>query len=151
MGITSVELRSRPKYRVLGTVGLPLDSVTYQIDNDELLIKGTSTCSKIIYKDGKEELVNKDDWYHTGDSFKKDKHGYYYALGRNDDVYVGENGEKINPDEIENKVFLTSVVRYSFTTYNGKLSLILQLSKQNYAIRAKSIINEVKTCFESLN
>ena len=150
MGITSVELRSRPKYRVLGTVGMPLDSVTYQIDNDELLIKGTSVCSKIIYKDGKEQLVNKDEWYHTGDGFKKDKKGYYYALGRNDDVYVGENGEKVNPDEIERNVLLTSVIRYCFTTYNNQLVLILQLSKQNYTMKAKSIINEVKGALQIL-
>ena len=149
MGITSVELRSRPKYRVLGTVGMPLDSITYSIDNDELLIKGTSICSKIIFKDGKEEIVNKDEWYHTGDSFRKDGK-YYYALGRNDDVYVGANGEKINPDEIENIVLLTNVVRYCFTTYNEQLSLILQLSKQNYTVKAKSIINEVKGCLETL-
>ena len=149
MGITSVELRSRPKYRVLGTVGMPLDSVTYSIDNGELLIKGTSTCSKIIYKDGKEEIVNKDEWYHTGDSFKK-VGKYYYALGRNDDVYVGANGEKINPDEIEKNVLLTNVVRYCFTTYEGQLSLILQLSRQNYTVKAKAITNEVKVCLEML-
>ena len=150
MGITSVELRSRPKYRIKGTVGMPLDSVTYGIENDELLIKGTSTCSKIIYKDGKEQLINKDEWYHTGDSFKKDKKGYYYALGRNDDVYVGANGEKVNPDEIERNVLLTSVIRYCFTTYNNQLVLILQLSKQNYTVKAKSIINEVKGALQIL-
>ena len=144
MGITSVELRSKPKYRVLGTIGLPLDSVSYLIDNDELLIKGTSICSKIIYKDGKEEIINKDSWYHTGDVFRKDKHGYYYAIGRNDDVYIGESGEKIHPDEIEKHVLLTSVVRYCFTTYLGQLSLILQLSKHNYTVKAESINKEVK-------
>lgn len=149
MGITSVELRSRPKYRVLGTVGMPLDSVTYGIDNDELLIKGTSICSKIIYKDGTVQLVNKDEWYHTGDSFRKSGK-YYYALGRNDDVYVGANGEKINPDEIENKVLLTNVVRYCFTTYQGQLSLIVQLSKQNYTVKAKAILNEVRNCLDTL-
>lgn len=150
MGITSVELRSRPKYRVMGTVGMPLDSVTYKIENDELLIKGSSICSKIIYKDGKEEIVNKDEWYHTGDMFRATKDGYYYALGRNDDVYVGANGEKINPDEIEKYVFLTSVVRYCFTAYKGQLSLILQLSKQNYTMRANAIVNEVKSCLDLL-
>ena len=149
MGITSVELRSRPKYRIKGTVGMPLDSVTYQIDNDELLIKGTSTCSKIIYKDGKEQIISKDEWYHTGDNFKKVKK-YYYALGRNDDVYVGMNGEKINPDEIEKNVLLTNVVRYCVTTYNKQLSLILQLSKQNYSVKAKAIINEVKGALQLL-
>ena len=150
MGITSVELRSRPKHRIKGAVGMPLDSVTYAIENGELLIKGTSTCSKIIYKDGKEQLINKDEWYHTGDGFKKDKKGYYYALGRNDDVYVGENGEKVNPDEIERNVLLTSVIRYCFAAYNNQLVLILQLSKQNYTMKAKSIINEVKGALQIL-
>ena len=150
MGITSVELRSRPKYRVLGTVGLPLDSVQYSIQDDELLIKGTSTCSKLIYKDGTEQLINKDEWYHTEDNFRKDKHGYYYAIGRKDDVYIGQNGEKIHPDEIEKHVLLTTVIRYCFTTYHGELSLILQLSKQNYAVKAESINNEVKKCLQLL-
>ena len=150
MGITSVELRSRPKYRVMGTVGMPLDSVTYKIENDELLIKGSSICSKIIYKDGREEIVNKDEWYHTGDMFRATKDGYYYALGRNDDIYVGANGEKINPDEIEEKVLLTNVVRYCFTAYQGQLSLIIQLSKQNYTVKAKAILNEVKGCLDTL-
>ena len=150
MGITSVELRERPKYRVLGTVGKPLDSVTYQIKDNELLIKGTSICSKIIYKDGHEQIINKDEWYHTEDSFSVDKHGYYYALGRNDDVYAGSNGEKIHPDELEKYVLLTSVIRYCFTTYQNELALIIQLSKQNHLIKANSIINEVKSCLATL-
>ena len=150
MGITSVELRHNVKYRLLGTVGKPLDSINYQIEDDELLIKGTSTCSKIIYKDGKEELINKNDWYHTGDYFKADKNGYYYITGRKDDVYVGNNGEKINPDEIEEHVLLTTVLRYCFTTYRNELCLIIQVSKQNYQLKAKSIINEVKSCLSLL-
>ena len=94
MGITSVELRNKPKYRVLGTVGMPLESIQYKIENNELLVKGTSICSKIIYRDGREEIINKDEWYHTGDMFSVDKHGYYSAIGRNDDVFIGQNGEK---------------------------------------------------------
>ena len=151
MGITSVELRERPKYRVLGTVGKPLDSVTYSVKDDELLIKGTSTCSKIIYKDGREEIIDKKEWYHSGDLFKTDKKKrYYFALGRKDDVHVGANGEKINPDEIEERVLLTSVVRYCFTTYQNELSLIIQVSKRNYTVKAESITNEVKECLKTL-
>ena len=150
MGITSVELRHNVKYRTLGTVGRPLDSLNYKIQDGELLIKGTSTCHKIIYKDGSEELINNDEWYHSGDNFKVDKKGYYFATGRKDDVYVGTNGEKINPDEIEENVLLTSVIRYCFTTYKGELSLILQISKQNYLVKAELISNEVKACLSLL-
>ena len=149
-GITSVELREKPKHRVLGTVGLPLESLTYKIENEELLIKGTSLCSKIIHKDGKEENMNQNDWYHSGDNFVQDKKGYYYARGRKDDVFVGQSGEKINPDEIEKHVLLTSVIRYCFTTYQNDLSLILQVSKRNYTVKAESIINEVKNCLAEL-
>ena len=150
MGITSVELRHNVKYRTLGTVGRPLDSLNYKIQDGELLIKGTSTCHKIIYKDGSEELINNDEWYHTGDNFKADKKGYYFATGRKDDVFVGANGEKINPDEIEENVLLTSVIRYCFTTYKGELSLILQVSKHNYLVKAELISNEVKACLSLL-
>lgn len=150
MGITSVELRERAKYRVLGTVGKPLDSVTYSIKDDELLIKGTSICSKIISKDGQVSLMNKDEWYHTGDLFKK-VGDHYYALGRKDDVYVGSNGEKINPDMLEEKVLLTSVLRYCFMAYNNELSLIIQLSKQNYTVKAVAINKEIKECLVLLN
>lgn len=150
MGITSVELRGNVKYRTLGAVGKPLDSLNYKIEDGELLIRGTSTCSKIIYKDGTEKIINKDEWYHTGDHFKKDRKGYYYATGRKDDVFVGANGEKINPDEIEENVLLTSVLKYCFTTYNGELALILQVSKQNYLVKAELISNEVKSCLALL-
>ncbi len=143
IGIASVELRSRPKYRLLGTIGKPFDTVRYKIEGDELLVKGTSICSKIIYRDGKEELVDKDNWHHTNDIVSIDKHGYYYLRGRKDDVCIGKNGEKINPDEIEKIILLTSAVRYCFTTYENKLSMIIQLSRSNYTIKAKTIIDEV--------
>ena len=143
IGITSVELRSRPKYRLLGTIGKPFDTVQYKIEGDELLVKGTSICSKIIYRDGKQEIVDKDNWHHTNDIVSIDKHGYYYLRGRKDDVCIGKNGEKINPDEIEKIILLTSAVRYCFTTYENKLSMIIQLSRSNYTIKAKTIIDEV--------
>ena len=149
-GIDSVELRLKPKYRLLGTIGKPLDSVEYKIEDEELLIRGTSTCSRIIHKDGKEEIINKDEWQHTNDIACVDKKGYYYLKGRKDDVCIGKNGEKINPDEIERYVLMTSAIRYCFTTINEKLSLVMQLSKSNYTIKAQSIINEVNNCLEKL-
>ena len=142
-GITSVELRNKPKYRILGTIGKPFDSIQYKIVDDELFVKGTSICSKIINRDGTEEVVNKDEWQPSNDIVGMDKKGYYYLKGRKDDVYIGNNGEKINPDEIEKVVLLTSAIRYCFTSYQNKLSLIIQLSKSNYTIKANSIIDEV--------
>ena len=41
-------------------------------------------------------------------------------------------------------------MRYCFTTYQGQLSLIVQLSKQNYIVKAKAILNEVRNCLDEL-
>lgn len=151
IGITSVELRSKPKYRLLGTIGKPLDTISYKIEDDELLVKGSSICHKIINRDGTEVVINKDEWQHTYDVASVDKNGYYYLRGRKDDVYLGKNGEKINPDEIEKLILLTSAIRYCFTTYQDKLTLIIQLSKSNYTIRANTIIEEVNNCVNKLD
>ena len=150
-GITSVELRNKPKYRNLGTIGQPFRSIEYKIEDDELLLRGTSICSRIIHRDGTVENINKNEWQHTHDIVGIDKKGYYYLKGRKDDVIIGNNGEKINPDEIEKIVLLTNAIRYCFTTYQDKLSLIIQLSKSNYTIKANSIIEEVNSCLTKLD
>ena len=149
IGITSVELRARPKYRCLGTIGKPFDTLQYSID-DELLVRGSSICSKIISRDGKQEVINKNKWYHTNDIASVDSKGYYYLRGRKDDIYIGKNGEKINPDEIEKTILLTSVTRYCFTTYQEKLTLVIQLSKSNYTIKAQAIFKEINNCLIAL-
>jgi acetyl-CoA synthetase len=42
----------------------------------------------------------KQGWYHTGDSAKKDKDGYYWIIGRNDDV-IKVSGYRLGSAEIE--------------------------------------------------
>ena len=41
-----------------------------------------------------------DEWFETGDILEE-KDGRYYVLGRLGDVVIGENGENINPDVVE--------------------------------------------------
>ena len=45
---------------------------------------------------------------------------------------------------------MTSVIRYCFTTYKQELVLIIQLSKNNYTIKADTINKEVKDCLSLL-
>ena len=42
----------------------------------------------------------KDGWYHTGDVCRRDADGFYYFIGRTDDMFVS-GGENIFPIEIE--------------------------------------------------
>lgn len=44
--------------------------------------------------------VLKDGWYRSGDNFRRDTDGFYYFLGRSDDMFVC-GGENIWPGEVE--------------------------------------------------
>ncbi len=44
--------------------------------------------------------ITKDGFYITGDVFRRDEHGFYYFVGRTDDMFVS-GGENIFPGEVE--------------------------------------------------
>ena len=48
----------------------------------------------------KTAAVMRDGWYHTGDTAWRDEDGYYWYVGRNDDV-IKSSGYRIGPFEIE--------------------------------------------------
>ena len=149
IGITSVELRKKPKYRLLSTVGKPVDSINYKIEDDVLFVKGSSTCSKIITKD-KEEVLDKNKWYKTFDIAKRDKKGYYYISGRLDDVYVSTTGEKYNPDLIEKKCLLTKPTNYCILSLDSNLTLIFQVKDNISTLEKISIKDEIDKAVASL-
>ena len=149
IGITSVELRKKPKYRLLASVGKPVDSINYKIEDDVLLVKGSSTCSKIITKD-LEEVVDKNKWYKTNDIAKVDKKGYYYISGRLDDVYVSSTGEKYNPDLIEKKCLLTKPTNYCILNLDSNLTLIFQVKDNISTLEKISIKDEIDKTVASL-
>ena len=98
IGITSVDLRVKPKHKNLNSIGKPFASVEYKINSEGILtVKGTSICERMIV-DG--EPVCMEGYFDTGDTMEE-KDGYYYINGRAGDIIIGENGENINPDLIE--------------------------------------------------
>ena len=51
-----------------------------------------------------------DGWYHTGDTAWKDEDGYFWYVGRNDDV-IKSSGYRIGPFEIESVMLEHEAVR----------------------------------------
>ncbi len=130
IGITSVELRYKPKYRNQNSVGKPFESIKYELDDNGILtVYGDSLASRII-ENGKEIPVNSK--LCTGDIFRQDAEGYYYITGRESDVVIGENGENINPDELEKifKIKKASALSILGLNTDGKetLSMVVQIS-----------------------
>lgn len=129
IGITSVELRSRPKYRNLNTIGRPFDSVEYRLDEQGILqVRGRSLCTRKLVNGQEQHLEG---WFNTGDNMTC-RDGYYTILGRQGDVVIGENGENINPDAIEKLFLLGKAKQLSVLGLPGEdgqeLSMVVQLS-----------------------
>ena len=145
IGITSVELRKKAKYRTLETIGKPFEYIQYKEENQKLYVKSQSMCSRIISKNGIID-VNHDEWFCTNDLVKKDELGYYYILGRNDDVIVSSNGEKFNPDLIEKKMLFSNVLRYCVVGIEENnvinLCLILEINKNMSKIKMTKLLTE---------
>lgn len=142
IGISSVELRKKAKFRILGSIGKPFESLEYKISDGTLRVRGKSICSRIITKDAIIE-VNHDEWFDTKDLAKK-KDDVYYIYGRKDDVFISQGGEKISPDFIESSISISDAKNLSFLGLDGKGTLIVEIDKKMNALRQNKVFNEIE-------
>ena len=56
---------------------------------------------------------DRDGWLHTGDLVRRDEQGYYYILGRADDM-INVGGENVYPKEVEDLLLLHAAVREAY-------------------------------------
>ena len=144
IGISSVDLRTKPKHKNLNSIGKPFSSVEYKINDDGMLmVKGTSICHK-LWINGEEQPM--DTWFNTGDNMVE-KDGYYYIKGRVGDMIIGENGENINPDVIEQNFSLPEAETFSVLgmDVDGKktVAMIVQLSKYMSASKRNALLDKI--------
>ncbi|MDP2691641.1 MAG: acetate--CoA ligase [Candidatus Gracilibacteria bacterium] len=96
-----------------GSMGKPFPGIHAGIIDDEggelgpgkegdlALKKGWPSMMKEIWKNPKKyESYFKGDWYITGDRAMKDEDGYFWFIGRADDV-IKTSGERVGPFEVE--------------------------------------------------
>ena len=53
-----------------------------------------------LYKVERLDTFDDDGFYHTGDVMERDDDGFYFFVGRDDDMFVC-NGENVFPEEVE--------------------------------------------------
>lgn len=155
IGITSVELRSKPKYRNQNSIGRPFSQVEYEISSEgTLLVRSRSICTQIIVNGKVQNSVDENGWFDTGDFARKDSNGYYYILGRKNDVIIGENGENLNPDIME-KQFASSInLPYCIIRYKDNdgfvPAMIVQINRYADSGYLKAVINALHNANELL-
>lgn len=107
-GIDSVELSNNIDKRITASVGKPFHPMQYRIvyekqgdKTGELQIKGEAIHSGRMV-DGVYIARETSDggWFSSGD-IVREQDGCYYIEGRLKDVIVGESGENVYPDELE--------------------------------------------------
>ena len=96
-----------PEHIALGIYSDDTDSMSKGFGKDNvgrLAIKGDMVFKGYHKQEEKYKESIKDGWYVTNDLVWRDSDGYYYILGRADNM-INCGGEKIAPSEIENAVF----------------------------------------------
>jgi acyl-CoA synthetase (AMP-forming)/AMP-acid ligase II len=88
-------------FEKIGSIGKPLFNTYLEIKNGELLVNSRSVMQG--YYRNYDLTVNKikNGWLHTGDMARCDDEGFYYILGRKDEMII-RSGLNIYPQEVEN-------------------------------------------------
>lgn len=94
------------KPRPPGSIGVPYPGTEARLingphaDEGELIVKNPGIL--LAYHNLPQETAKRirDGWYHTGDICRRDRDGFYYFIGRTDDMFVC-GGENIFPVEVE--------------------------------------------------
>ena len=102
-----------------GSIGVPYAGTFARLvdgdseDQGELIVKNPGILAG--YHNLPEETARRirDGWYHTGDICRRDAQGFYYFVGRNDDMFVC-GGENIFPIEVERQLEQHPAVHQAF-------------------------------------
>ncbi|HOK40430.1 MAG TPA: long-chain fatty acid--CoA ligase [bacterium] len=89
----------------LGSVGKPLPDIEIKLaDDNELLIHAPIVMKGYFNNEiATKEIIDSDNWLHTGDIVKIDDDGYIYIIGRKKDIIITSTGYNISPADIEMK------------------------------------------------
>lgn len=153
IGITSVELSEDNRVLNSASIGKPMPSVEYAInENNELLVKGTSLC-KYYTVDGKVVEI-KDEWFNTKD-LAKFENGNYYLLGRTDDLIVSTSGENLNPNLIEDKLYVDNAKKICLIgtgdIANAHPVLLVQVNRHLSTQKKTALVNDIKEKLKALD
>ncbi|WP_022721063.1 class I adenylate-forming enzyme family protein [Rhodopseudomonas sp. B29] len=98
------------------TIGYPIDPSMVKLvdgpsDNEGvLLMRNPALMTRYRGMPEKTSSVMRDGWYYSGDVMRRDEDGFYYFIGRADDMFVC-GGENIYPGDVEKMLETHPAVR----------------------------------------
>ena len=130
-----------PEDHKAGSIGRPLPNAEIKIENNEILVRGSSVMKGYYKMPEETEETLKDGWLHTGDKGYIDEDGYLFINGRVKNLIILSNGENISPEEIENKIALSPYVSEVIVTGEGN-GLTARIYPEKELIEAKGMDDE---------
>lgn len=115
MGVTTYNHIGLRQENRIGSVGTAAPGFAFAILDDNLtplsdgevgIMAVDRARSPLFFFDGYWRATNQPihgNWYLTGDTMKRDADGYYYFIGRNDDLIISA-GYRIGPSDIEDTI-----------------------------------------------
>ena len=98
---------SNKKGRKIGSVGFAMREIEVRIDREtnEIQCRGGNVM-KVYYNQPEltAQAIDKDGWFHTGDTGYFDPDGYLFITGRTKSMFKTSMGKYINPEVIEEKM-----------------------------------------------
>jgi len=143
--ISGANLAKKISLRTNGSIGPPFKSAVYTYDEDgTLIVSGNSICKRIItLKDEESDFRS----VKTNDLIKT-VNNQLFIVGRKSDLYIGENGENISPDMIENELKVKNANRFCVLELDGRLSIVLEYNEK---MPGAIIANEVEHIKKALS
>lgn len=150
IGITSVELSDSKKILNSCSVGKPMTSSEYMInEKGELLVRGKNI-AKYIIEDGKKTMTDKTQWFNTHD-LAECSGGRYRILGRTDDLIVSSNGENLNPNLYEPQLSLSGTNGVCIVTDGKTPALIVSVNRRTDKAFLEKLDTDIKSKLSELN
>ena len=136
-----------------GTVGKTEPYAKIKIVDGEIVVR-SETVMKGYYKDAEATAgILKDGWLYTGDMGQFDEDGYLYVQGRKKNIIILSNGENVNPEVLETKLYECPLImecRVYGSEDSIKADIFTPRSEEAFEERKTIIENHIKIMNKNL-
>ena len=94
-----------------GSVGKLLPNCEAKIVDEEIWVRGTSVMQGYYKMQEETDQALEDGWLKTGDLGYVDEDNFLYITGRRKNLIILSNGENVSPEELENQLSRSDLVK----------------------------------------
>ena len=122
------------------SVGVVIPGAEVKIEDGEILVKGKSRMIGYYKNDAETANALSGEWLRTGDLGYIDEDNYLFITGRKKNLIILANGEKVSPEELENK-YNGWLLAKELMVYSEDGKIIAEMFPNEDFVKLKGITN----------